>query len=334
MDSSVTAAIQSYGTPNMAEPTLIDDAMYRAMYEASIRDPETFWGEHGKRIDWIKPYTRVKNCSFAHPDVSIKWFEDGTLNVSSNCLDRHLKRAGDKIAIIWEADDPEQSESISYRELHGRVCQCANALKSLGVEKGDRVTIYLPMIPEIAIAMLACARIGAVHSVVFAGFSSDALGGRIADCDSAVVITADEGVRGGKRIPLKRTVDGALTVAGTECVKHVLVVRRTGDSCGHVPAARSLVRRGRDRAAKNLSRDRDGRGRPSFHPLYLRLDRPAKGRTAHHCRLPGLRRIHARGGVRFARRGHLLGDRRHRLGDRTQLHRLWPACQRRNHRHV
>jgi acetyl-CoA synthetase len=211
-----------------ADGARIKQADYRRLYAESVDNPEQFWGRIGRRLDWIKDFSHVKDSSYAESDVHIRWFYDGTLNVAANCLDRHLQKQGDKTAIIWEADDPELSESISYRQLYERVCQCANALKSLGVEKGDRVTIYLPMIPEIAIAMLACARIGAIHSVVFAGFSSDALGGRIADCDSSVVITADEGLRGGKRIPLKRTVDGALTIAGTECVKHVLVVRRTG----------------------------------------------------------------------------------------------------------
>ena len=230
MDSSATAAIQSYGTPNMAEPTLIDDAMYRAMYEASIRDPETFWGEHGKRIDWIRPYSRVKNCSFAHPDVSIKWFEDGTLNVSANCIDRHLKERGDQVAIIWEPDDPSaEAHQISYRELFREVNIFANVLKSMGVSRGDRVTIYLPMIPEAAYAMLACARIGAIHSVVFGGFSPDALVGRITDCGSKLVVTADEGLRGGKTVKLKHNTDEALTKSlGDE---KVIVIRRTGGSC-------------------------------------------------------------------------------------------------------
>jgi acetyl-CoA synthetase len=201
---------------------------YQRMYAESIADPERFWGRIGRRIDWVKEYSQVKDCSYAADDCHIRWFSDGKLNVASNCLDRHLEARGDKTAIIWEGDDPGQSKYISYRELYECVCQCANALKSLGVKRGDRVTIYLPMIPEIAIAMLACARIGAVHSVVFAGFSSEALGGRIADCDSRLVITADEGMRGGKRVPLKQNVDGALSIKGTECVKHVLVVRRTG----------------------------------------------------------------------------------------------------------
>ena len=201
---------------------------YERLYTESVEDPERFWGRIGRRLDWIKEFSRIKDTSFAESDCHIRWFDDGKLNVASNCLDRHLAARGDKTAIIWEADDPTRSEHITYRQLHERVCQCANVLKSLGVTKGDRVTIYLPMIPEIAVAMLACARIGAIHSVVFAGFSSEALGGRIADCDSSVVITADEGLRGGKHVPLKQYVDGALSIEGTECVKHVLVVRRTG----------------------------------------------------------------------------------------------------------
>lgn len=201
---------------------------YEQMYAQSVDDPDRFWGRIGRRIDWIKEFTLVKDSSYAENDCHIRWFHDGKLNVASNCLDRHLQVRGDKTAIIWEGDDPKVTERISYRELYERVCQCANGLKSLGVEKGDRVTIYLPMIPEIAIAMLACARIGAIHSVVFAGFSSEALGGRIAGCQSTTVITADEGLRGGKHVPLKRNVDVALTIKGTDCVKHVLIVRRTG----------------------------------------------------------------------------------------------------------
>jgi acetyl-CoA synthetase len=201
---------------------------YQQMYAQSVEDPERFWGRVGRRVDWIREFSHVNDSSFAEDDCHIRWFDGGQLNVAANCLDRHLAERGDKTAIIWEGDDPGVSEHVSYRELYDRVCQCANALRSLGVAKGDRVTIYLPMIPEIAIAMLACARIGAIHSVVFAGFSAEALGGRIADCDSSVVITADEGLRGGKRVPLKQCVDGALTIEGTDCVKHVLVVRRTG----------------------------------------------------------------------------------------------------------
>ncbi|HMK87359.1 MAG TPA: AMP-binding protein, partial [Steroidobacteraceae bacterium] len=215
--------------PSFATDALVTKADYRRLYAESIKDPERFWMGIGRRIDWIKEFTKVKDSSFDADDFRIRWFYDGKLNVSANCLDRQLEKRGDKTAIVWEPDDPRGvAEHITYRQLYERVCQCANALKSLGVEKGDRVTIYLPMIPEIAIAMLACARIGAIHSVVFAGFSSEALGGRIADCKSSVLITADEALRGGKRIALKQMADGALSIPGTDCVKHVLVVRRTG----------------------------------------------------------------------------------------------------------
>jgi acetyl-CoA synthetase len=205
----------------------VDDAKYQEMYKRSVGDPNGFWGEVGKRIDWIKPYTKVKNSSYDPHNVSIKWFEDGTLNVSANCIDRHLKKRADQVAIIWEGDDPTHDEKITYRQLHERVCKLANVLKANGVKKGDRVTIYLPMIPQIADAMLACARIGAIHSVVFGGFSPDSLAGRIIDADSKFIITADEGVRGGRIIPLKKNTDEALKrTAGGE---KVLVVRRTGN---------------------------------------------------------------------------------------------------------
>jgi acetyl-CoA synthetase len=204
----------------------VDAAKYGAMYEASMSDPEGFWAEHGKRIDWIRPYTRVKNTNFGPGDVSIRWFEDGTTNVSLNCVDRHLATRGDQIAIIWEGDDPSESRKITYRELHSEVCRWANVLRNRGVEKGDRVTLYLPMIPEAAYAMLACARLGAVHSIVFGGFSPDSLAGRIEDCASKMVITADEGLRGGRKVPLKANVDAAIDRVGG--VDHVVVVRRTG----------------------------------------------------------------------------------------------------------
>ncbi|WP_116807083.1 acetate--CoA ligase [Steroidobacter cummioxidans] len=203
-------------------------ADYQRLYQESVRDPNGFWSRIGRRLDWIQPFAKVKDTSFDEHDFRIRWYYDGKLNVSANCLDRHLTKRGDKTAIIWEGDDPKLSERITYRQLYERVCQCANALKALGVKKGDRVTIYLPMIPEAAVAMLACTRIGAIHSVVFGGFSADSLAGRIADCGSTVVITADEGLRGGKRVPLKTNVDLALTMPNTDCVKHVLVVRRTG----------------------------------------------------------------------------------------------------------
>ncbi|MGZ9020940.1 MAG: acetate--CoA ligase [Rhodoplanes sp.] len=204
----------------------IDDAKYKQMYEHSINDPNGFWGEHAKRIDWFKPFTKVKNTSFDTHKVSIKWFEDGTTNVAHNCLDRHLAERGDQTAIIWEGDDPKDDKTITYRELHAQVCRFANVLKARGVKKGDRVTIYLPMIPEVAVAMLACARIGAVHSVVFGGFSPDSLAGRIEDARSTVVITADEGIRGGRKVPLKANTDVAADRAGG--VGTVIVVRRTG----------------------------------------------------------------------------------------------------------
>ena len=200
---------------------------YEKVYRKSIEKPDKFWGKEGKRIDWIKPYTIVKNTSFEYPDVFIKWFEDGMLNVSANCIDRHLKKRGKQVAIIWEPDDPSaQARYITYRELHKEVCRFANVLKAQGVKRGDRVTIYLPMIPETAYAMLACARIGAIHSVVFGGFSPDSLAGRIQDAQSKVVITADEGLRGGRKVPLKVNADDALRkVSGVE---KVLVVGRTG----------------------------------------------------------------------------------------------------------
>jgi acetyl-CoA synthetase len=205
---------------------LVDATTFDEMYLDSIADPDAFWGKQGKTLDWIKPFTRVKNVSWNPSNLFIKWYEDGTLNVSANCIDRHLATRSDQTAILWDGDDPKESRAVTYRELHREVCRFANVLKAQGVNKGDRVTIYLPMIPEAAFAMLACARLGAVHSVVFGGFSPDSLAGRILDCTSEVVITADEGVRGGRPVPLKRNTDVALT----QCpdVKKVIVVRRTG----------------------------------------------------------------------------------------------------------
>jgi len=204
-----------------------DPAKYQAMYEASIADPDKFWGEHGKRLDWIKPYTKVKNSSYAYENVYIKWFEDGVLNACTNCVDRHLAKRGDQTAIIWEADEPGQSRHITYKELHAEVCKFANVLKKLGVGKGDRVILYLPMVPEAAYAMLACARIGAVHAIVFAGFSPDALADRVNGCDAKVVITADHAPRGGRKTPLKSNCDQALRRC-KDTVK-LLIVNRTGD---------------------------------------------------------------------------------------------------------
>jgi acetyl-CoA synthetase len=203
----------------------IGEAEYFRLYRESLSDPERFWAEHGKRLDWIKPYTRVQNASFAG-EARIAWYEDGTLNACYNCVDRHLPKRADQTAILWEGDDPGEHRRISYRELHEMVCRFANVLRSQGVGKGDRVTIYLPMIPEIAVAILACARIGAIHSVVFGGFSPDSLAGRIRDCRSTVLVTADEGLRGGRTIPLKRNADAALNSCPE--VDRVIVVRRTG----------------------------------------------------------------------------------------------------------
>jgi acetyl-CoA synthetase len=204
----------------------VNDAKYKDMYARSIKDPSAFWSEQAKRIDWIKPFSKGKNASFGPGNVSIKWFEDGTLNVAHNCVDRHLAKRGDQVAIIWEGDDPKDDKNITYRQLHAEVQKFANVLKARGVKKGNRVTIYLPMIPEATFAMLACARIGAVHSVVFGGFSPDSLAGRIEDCKSTIIITADEGLRGGKKIPLKANSDVAADKAGG--VTTILVVRRTG----------------------------------------------------------------------------------------------------------
>ncbi|UZE49571.1 acetate--CoA ligase [Rhodopseudomonas sp. P2A-2r] len=204
----------------------VDDAKYKDMYARSISDSNGFWGEQAQRLDWIHPFTKVENSSFAPGKVSIKWFEDGVLNVAWNCIDRHLKTRANQTAIIWEGDDPSQSKHITYQELHDEVCKFANVLRNRNVVKGDRVTIYLPMIPEAAYAMLACARIGAIHSVVFAGFSPDSLAQRIGDCQSKIVITADEGLRGGKRVPLKANVDAAIAKSGG--VDWVVVVKHTG----------------------------------------------------------------------------------------------------------
>ena len=213
----------------------INASKYTGMYAASIADPDAFWREHGKRVDWIKPFSITKNVNFSHPDVSIKWFEDGVLNVSANCIDRHLETRGEQIAIIWEGDNPNDSKHVTYREMHTQVCKMANVYKNLGVSKGDRVVLYMPMIPEAAYAMLACARIGAVHSIVFAGFSPEALAARVNGCKASLVVTADEAPRGGRNTALKSNVDKALTICGDVTT---LVVERTG--------ADVLMKQGRD----------------------------------------------------------------------------------------
>ncbi len=239
-----------------------DNETYLKMYERSIKDPEGFWGEQAKRLDWFKPWTKVKDGSF-EGDIRIKWFVDGKLNVSYNCLDRHLEKRGDQVAIIYEGDDPNVSKSFTYRQLHEQVCRCANVLKSQGLKKGDRVTIYLPMIPELAIVMLACTRIGVIHSIVFAGFSPDSLAGRIQDCGGKIVITADEGLRGGKKVPLKVNTDEA--VSKCPDVEKVIVVKHTG---GDVP-----ITPGRDidyhEAMKTASADCPPEEMDAEDPLFI-----------------------------------------------------------------
>jgi acetyl-CoA synthetase len=217
-----------YPVPNQwAKEALVDAAQYREMYARSIAEPERFWAEEAQRLDWMRPFSQVKATSFSEEDFGISWFADGTLNLSANCLDRHLAERGDAIAILWEPDDPAEPERrISYSALHEAVCRFANLLKARGVKRGDRVTLYLPMVPEAAVAMLACARIGAIHSIVFAGFSPEALAGRIEDCASRIVVTADEGLRGGRKVPLKANVDAALVHCPD--VDTVVVLRRTG----------------------------------------------------------------------------------------------------------
>ncbi len=246
---------------DVAARALIDEAGYRRMYAESVGNTEGFWQEQAKRVDWIKPFSIVKNTDFNLP-VSIKWFEDGMLNVAANCLDRHLETRGDKIAIIWEGDDPKDSHRVTYRQLHEQVCKLSNVLKSKGVKKGDRVTIYMPMIVEAAVALLACARIGAVHSVVFGGFSPEALRDRIQDSKSRIVITADEGLRGGRKIPLKANVDAALT----QCpfVDNTIVVRRTGDEVAWNPRRDHWYHELMDKAAADCAPEPMGAEDPLF----------------------------------------------------------------------
>ncbi|UJD86322.1 acetate--CoA ligase [Serratia rubidaea] len=221
-------SFRPFNSSAISERAPISPAQYQQYYQQSVQDPAAFWGEHGKIVDWIKPYTQVKNTSFAPGNISIRWFEDGTLNLAANCLDRHLATRGDQTAIIWEGDDPNQSKHVTYKQLHHDVCQFANVLKGLGVKKGDVVAIYMPMVPEAAVAMLACARIGAVHSVIFGGFSPEAVAGRIIDSNARLVITADEGLRAGRSVPLKKNVDDALKNPGVTSVDNVVVFQRTG----------------------------------------------------------------------------------------------------------
>ena len=247
------------------EGARVDDATYRAMYAASVADPDAFWGEHGRRIDWMTPYTRVKDTSFEPGAVSIQWFADGKTNVAHNCIDRHLETRGEQTAIIWEGDDPNESAHITYRELHAQVCRWANVLRARGVGKGDRVTLYMPMVPEAAYAMLACARLGAIHAIVFGGFSPDSLASRIQGCGSKVVITADEGLRGGRKVPLKVNVDAAIARLDAGLVEHVIVVRRTGGSVA-MESGRDVYY---DEAAEGVSDDCPAEPVEAEHPLFI-----------------------------------------------------------------
>jgi acetyl-CoA synthetase len=247
----------------IAKRAHVDAARYDEMYAASIADPEGFWAGQAKRIDWIKPFLKVKDVSFRTSDLHIRWFYDGTLNVAWNCVDRHLPKRAKQTAIIWEGDDPKDSRAITYAELHEEVCRFANVLKARGVKKGDRVTIYMPMIPETVYAMLACARIGAIHSVVFAGFSPDSLLNRIVDCASNCVITADEGLRGGKTVPLKANVDKALSERETT-VKTVIVVARTGAKVAMTPGRDVPYAEARSQASKDCPCEEMGAEDPLF----------------------------------------------------------------------
>ncbi|MCL6229155.1 acetate--CoA ligase [Bartonella bilalgolemii] len=220
---------------HLKKTAFIDYEVYQQQYQESINNPEAFWAKHGQRIEWFKPYTKAKNASF-NDSVSIKWYEDGITNVAYNCIDRHLKNRGDQIALIWESDDPNIDQKITYNALYEKVCRFANILKKYGIKKGDRVTIYLPMIPEAAYAMLACARIGAIHSVIFAGFSAEAIAGRLIDCESTFIITADQALRGGKTINLKENIDQAIHIAAHHNVhvNHVMVIQRTNEKISWV----------------------------------------------------------------------------------------------------
>ena len=302
---------------------------YASRYAESLQDPDGFWKKEAARLDWVKPFTKVSDVSWKPDNLHIRWFEDGTLNVAANCIDRHLAKRGNQTAIIWEGDDPKDSKRISYRQLHEEVCRFANVLKARGVKKGDRVTIYLPMIPEAAYAMLACARIGAIHSVVFGGFSPDSLAGRITDCDSRLVITADEGLRAGRPVPLKANTDEALKKAPG--VSDVIVVKRTG--------GKVTMQEGRDRwyheEAAKVSADCPAEAMGAEDPLFILYTSGSTGKPK------GV--LHTSGGYLLyaAATHHYVFD--YHEGDvywctadvgwvtGPQLYRLWPARQRRHH---
>ena len=320
-------------SPEWAERAHVDASKYKEMYEFSASRARRFWGHHGKRIDWIKPFTKVKNTCFDPGKVSIKWFEDGITNVSTNCIDRHLAERADQIAIIWEGDDPGESQEDHLPAVARAGLPLRQRAEEHGVKKGDRVTIYLPMIPEAAYAMLACARIGAVHSVVFGGFSPDSLAGRIEDCKSKVVITADEGLRGGKQGPAQ----GQCRRGAEESRRHrqdVIVVKRTGGPIDWVDGRDVWYDDEAAKASSRLPARPNERGGSAVHPLHVGLHRQAEGRVAHHRRLSRLCVDDASVRLRLSRRRYLLVHGRCRLGHRPQLHRLRPAGQRRDHADV
>jgi acetyl-CoA synthetase len=285
--ASATADMLIHVKPAIAASANVNAEAYRLMQNHAANDPDHFWAEQAKRIAWIRAPTVIKNTSF-EGDVAIKWFEDGRLNASAVCLDAHLAERGDQTAIIWEGDDPAASKHITYRALYEQVCRLANVLKSFGVQKGDRVTIYLPMVPEAAVAMLACARVGAIHSIVFGGFSPDSLANRIQDCGSTLLICADEGRRGGRIVALKTNADAALETCPT--VQNVIVVPVTG---GTVPGRPRPRLRGPDGGRRTrMPAGADGRRRPAIHPVHQRQHRQAEGRAAYHRRLSGLGQFH------------------------------------------
>ncbi len=322
-----------YDVPaDWAKRAWLDDAKYKDMYAASIKDPDKFWGEQAKRITWSKPFTKVKNTSYAPGNVSIKWFEDGKLNACFNCVDRHVEKRGDQTAIIWEGDDPKDDKKVTYKQLHAEVQKFANVLKKQGVKKGDRVTIYLPMIVEAAYAILACARIGAIHSVSSAASRRIRLpaASRIASRPSSSPPT--KALRGGRKVPLKANVDAACEKAPG--VKSVIVVKRTGATV-NMKAGRDVFY---DDVAKTVPADCPCEEMNAEDPLFILYTSGStgkpKGRAAHHRRLSAVRLDHASLRVRLSRRRHLLVHRRRRLGHRPQLHSLRAALEWRGHADV